>query len=90
MLGKRLAIIIFLYQEIPQHRIADALYVSSSTVARMSLNMEIGKYDSILELFTTKKSDLIDLIEFFLTAGGRMPYRAGRGRWKRIFKNTNI
>ena len=85
MLGKRLAIIIFLHKEIPQHRIADILKVSSSTVTRMSLNLETGKYSSIIKLVNRKNFDVDGLIRFLITAGGLMPPIVGRGRWTRIF-----
>ena len=87
MLTKRLAIILLLDKEIPQHRIVDTLHVSPSTVAKMSLSLEKGRYDSILQISTQKKIEFLDFIEFLLTAGGTMPPRAGRGRWKRIFKD---
>jgi uncharacterized protein YerC len=87
MLAKRLAIIFLLNKEIPQHRIVDVLHVSSSTVARMSLNMEIRKYNSLLKITSRKENELVNLIEFILTAGGSLPPIAGRGRWKKVFKN---
>ncbi len=87
MLAKRLAIIILLNKEIPQHRIVDALGVSSSTVTIMSLHMEQGRYDAILKIANRHKADLLSLIEFILTAGGTLRHKAGRGRWKKIFKD---
>ncbi|MBI3306104.1 hypothetical protein HYZ82_03210 [Candidatus Nomurabacteria bacterium] len=89
MLSKRLAIIILLHKEIPQHRIAEMLHVSSSTVTRMSLNIEIGKYNSILKVVGRRKGELVGLIEYILTVGGTISHRAGRGRWTRIFKDLN-
>jgi len=86
MLTKRLMIILLLSKEIPQHRIVDILHVSPSTVAKMSLLVEIGKYDSIIKIASRKNLGFIDLIEFLLSGGGIMPPIAGRGRWKRIFK----
>ncbi len=87
MLAKRLAIILLLKKEIPQHRIVEMLNVSPSTVAKMSLSIEIGKYDSIFKIAERKDIELIGLIEFLLTAGGTLRPRAGRGRWKKIFKD---
>jgi len=86
MLTKRLIIILLLSKEIPQHRIVDMLHVSPSTVAKMSLQVEKGKYDSIIRATSKKKVGFLDLIEFLLSGGGIMPPIAGRGRWKRIFK----
>lgn len=85
MLAKRLAIILLLHKEIPQHRIVDMLLVSPSTVAKMSLNLETGKYNSIIKIVKQRKTGLLDLIEFLLSGGGLMPPIVGRGRWKRIF-----
>lgn len=87
MLTKRLIIILLLSKEIPQHRIVSALYVSPSTVAKMSLLVEIGKYNSIIKITSRKNVGFLDLIEFLLSGGGIMPPIAGRGRWKRIFKD---
>ena len=56
MLTKRLIIIILLSKEIPQHWIVDMLHVSPSTVAKMSLNLEVGKYNSILKIIDKKNS----------------------------------
>lgn len=86
MLAKRLAIIFLLSQEIPQHRIVDMLHVSPSTVARMSLCLETGKYDSIVKITAKKKGELVKFVEFLLSAGETMPPIAGRGRWKKVFK----
>ena len=86
MLTKRLIIILLLSKEIPQHRIVATLKVSPSTVAKMSLKLEIGKYNSITKILHSKKGGLIELIEFILSGGGIMPPIASRGRWKRIFK----
>jgi len=88
MLAKRLIIIILLSKEIPQHRIVEILHVSPSTVAKMSLNLEMGKYNSILKITNKKELGLIHLIEFILSGGGLMPPIVGRGRWKRIFDKT--
>lgn len=86
MLTKRLIIILLLSKEIPQHRVVDMLHVSPSTVAKMSLNLELGKYDSIIKVATRKSVGFLDLIEFLFSGGGTMPPIAGRGRWKKIFK----
>ena len=86
MFTKRLAIIFLLSKEIPQHRIVNILKVSPSTVVKMSLKLDTGKFEAIVKT-TKKKSELVNFIEFLLTAGGTMSPIAGRGRWKRIFKD---
>lgn len=85
MFAKRLAIIFLLSKEIPQHHIVDMLKVSPSTVAKMSLKVENGKFDTLIAT-TKKQSELVNFIEYLLTAGGTMPPIAGRGRWQKIFK----
>jgi len=86
MLAKRLAVILMLSKEIPQHRIVKALKVSPSTVAKMSLKLDIGKYKSVLKLSSKQGFDIIEFLEFMLSGGGLMPTRYGRGRWKKIFE----
>ena len=86
MLAKRLAIILMLSKEIPQHRIVKALKVSPSTVAKMSLHLEIGKYQSVLKLSSKQGFNIIEFLEFMLSGAGMMP-KHGRGRWKKIFND---
>jgi len=86
MLTKRLIVILLLSKEIPQHRIVDILHMSPSTVAKMSLKLENGKYDSIVKIATKKSAGLLNLLEYLLSGGGMMPPIAGRGRWKKIFE----
>lgn len=83
MLAKRLAIILLLFAKFPQHRISDTLFVSPSTVARMSLNVEIGKYDAIKNISEQEKTDLERIIWLLLTAGGIMPPRVGGRYWRK-------
>ncbi|PIQ66281.1 MAG: hypothetical protein COV96_02600 [Candidatus Zambryskibacteria bacterium CG11_big_fil_rev_8_21_14_0_20_42_18] len=77
MLAKRLAIILLLDRGIPQHVISKELNVSISTVTRMSLNVEIGKYNEILKI--SGKKGILDVLEKIILMG--MPPRVGRGRW---------
>lgn len=83
MLAKRLAIILMLEGGVPQHHISDVLHVSSSTVVRISLGLELGKYDAIRSISKTKKMDLEKVVWLLLTAGGIMPPRAGGKYWRR-------
>ncbi|MGB3922227.1 MAG: Trp family transcriptional regulator [Minisyncoccia bacterium] len=77
MLAKRLAIILLLERSIPQHVISNKLNVSVSTVTRMSLNVEVGKYSEILKISGKKR--ILDVLERIILMG--MPPRTGRGRW---------
>lgn len=84
MFAKRLAIIFLLEKGVPQHVISSHLQVSPSTIARISLNLERGKYRSLKEMSGSKMEltveKLIKLIFF------SMPPRVGRGRWKNLNK----
>ncbi|MEK7147933.1 MAG: Trp family transcriptional regulator [Patescibacteria group bacterium] len=89
MLAKRLAVVLMLAGNTPQHRIAEALYVSPSTITRFSLGIEIGKYDLIQSISKKDRVDLEKIIWLLLTAGGIMPPRIGRKYWRRKgFKAT--
>ncbi|OHB10703.1 MAG: hypothetical protein A3G05_01020 [Candidatus Zambryskibacteria bacterium RIFCSPLOWO2_12_FULL_45_14] len=82
MLAKRVAIVLLLLGDIPQHRISEALIVSPTTVSKMSLQVEIGKYDSIKNISKKEKIDLEKIIWLLLTAGGVLPPRAGGRYWR--------
>ncbi len=82
MLAKRFAVIYLLSKDIPPSYIADALHMSPSTVARMSLKHEIGKYSALLK--TIKDKDIWEILEKVLRSG--LPPRFGRGRWKFLYK----
>lgn len=77
MFAKRLTIILLLDKGVPQHVITEKLHVSPSTVTRMSLNIEIGKYKEILKI--SGKQSILDILEKLILMG--MPPRVGRGRW---------
>lgn len=86
MLAKRLAIIIMLSGKTPQKKIAEVLKVSPTTVVKMSLFLEIGKYDNILYITKKEKLDLEKLVWQILTAGGIMPPIAGQKYWRTVSK----
>ena len=50
MFAKRLAIVLLLEKGLPQHVISDELKVSTSTVTRISLGIDKGKYNDILKM----------------------------------------
>lgn len=83
MLAKRLAVILLLSDNIPQHRIAEILKVSPTTVTKMSLLMEIGKYNAILNISKKEKLDLEKIVMNILTVGGIMPPMVGRKYWRK-------
>lgn len=92
MLAKRLAIVLLLFGDTPQHRISEVLLVSPTTVSKISLEVEIGKYDSIKNISNQEKVDLEKVIWLLLTAGGILPPRAGGRYWRKkgfkaVFEN---
>jgi hypothetical protein len=58
--------------------------MSYSTISRMSLKYDIGKYSALLRAIEQEKSDLWKILEKILRAG--LPPRAGRGRWKFLYE----
>lgn len=85
MLAKRFAIIYLLSQNVPNSYIVETLGVSYPTLSRMSLKYDIGKYSSLLKTIKGKEKEAIwDILEKILKAG--LPPRAGRGRWKFLYK----
>jgi len=77
MFAKRLAIILLLDKGLPQHVISDELKVSTSTVTRISLGIDTGKYKTIFKV--SGKEGILDILEKVILMG--MPPRVGRGRW---------
>lgn len=86
MFAKRLAVIAMLSREVSNYAIANALCVSPSTVERMSLQYERGKYDGIIKHALGKK-DIWEILESVLSVGGLMPPRVGGKRWKKWDKS---
>ena len=86
MLAKRLAVVLMLSSRTPQHRVAEILKVSPTTVAKTSLGIEIGKYQAILKISIKEKTDLEKVVWNILTAGGLMPPKVGRKYWKKHHK----
>lgn len=84
MFSKRIAIILMLKNSIPQHRIVEILKVSPTTVAKTSLDIEIGKYESIIDISRKEKIDLEKLVWNLMTAGGIMPPRFGKKYWRKF------
>jgi hypothetical protein len=79
MLAKRLALILLLDKGVPQHVIAEQLYMSPSTIAKTALKIDEGKYRAIRNISGKFRGDILDYIERFMLMG--MPPRTGRGRW---------
>ena len=85
MFAKRLAIIAMLSRDISTYVIAETLHMSPSTVDRMALKYEYGKYNGIIKHALGKK-DIWEIIDHILMAGF-MPPKVGGGRWKKLNKS---
>jgi uncharacterized protein YerC len=86
MFAKRLAIILMLANNTPQHKIVDILKVSPTTVAKTSLGIEIGKYNAILKISKQEKVDIEKLVWNILTVGGLMPPKIRGKYWRKYSK----
>lgn len=87
MFAKRLAIVLMLSNNIPQHRIVEILKVSPTTVAKTSLRIEAGKYTMILKISKKEKVDIEKIVWQILTIGGIMPPKVGRRYWTKYSRN---
>lgn len=86
MLAKRFAVIYLLSQEVPVSYIAESLGMSPTTIFKMSLKHDVGKYSSLLKTLGEKdKTNIWGILEKILRAG--LPPRYGRGRWKFLYKS---
>ena len=86
MLAKRIAIVLMLASNTPQHRVVYILKVSPTTVAKISLGIEIGKYKNILKISQKEKTDIEKLVWNILTVGGIMPPKIGKKYWTKYIK----
>lgn len=86
MLAKRFAVIYLLSQEVPVSYIAESLNMSYSTIFKMSLKYDLGKYSLMLKSIDQEKENLWKILEKILRAG--LPPRAGRGRWKFLYEKN--
>jgi len=84
MLAKRFAVIYLLSKDVPVSYISDSLCMSPTTIFKMSLKYDIGKYSSLLKTITNNNKEIWEILEKILRAG--LPPRAGRGRWKFLYK----
>jgi hypothetical protein len=60
--------------------------MSPSTIAKMSLKIEVGKCDAILKVSKRGKIDIEKLVWNILTAGGIMPPKVGKRYWLQSLK----
>lgn len=87
MLAKRFTVIYLLAQEVPTSYIAESLGMSYTTILKMSLKYDIGKYSELLKTIEKEKTDIWKILEKILRAG--LPPIAGRGRWKFLYDKTS-
>jgi len=85
MFAKRFAVICLLSKELPISYIAESLSMSYSTIFRMSRKYDIGKYSSLLGVIKKEEPDIWKILDKIVRMG--LPPRAGRGRWKFLYKH---
>ncbi len=82
MITKRFSTILLLSQGLSNYEISNQLKLSSSTVARIKLLYEKGKYNKLLKLIKGKeKIQFMNILEILLNGG--LPSRAAE-RWKHV------
>jgi len=79
MLAKRLTIIYLVHEGKATLDICDTLQVSPSTVARVEVAYEAGKYKNLSKLFRKLEPKFWDIIEMLMSA---MPPIVGPGRYR--------
>ena len=80
MFAKRLAILFMLNEGVSKNYISHVLLVSPSTIARISLKYEQGKYLYLSRIIKKNHKNIWDYMEKIITAG--LPPKIGRGRWQ--------
>ena len=80
MLAKRFAILCMLEEGVSQHFIGEVLKVSPSTINRIFLQYQNGKFSYIERILKKNKRNIWDALETIITAG--LPPKVGKGRWQ--------
>lgn len=84
MLSKRLAIIFMLNEKVSIHHISDTLFVSPSTVDRISLKHQFGEYSHISEITKKNKPEIWEILKTLILIG--LTPRVGKNRWKWFYE----
>jgi uncharacterized protein YerC len=87
MFSKRLAAVLLLSKKVPQHVITDKLNMSPSTISKISLDIERGKFDWTLRIASMNKQKVSDILLEILLDG--IPYPVGRKRRKWSMYRSN-
>ena len=86
MFSKRLGAILLLHKKLPQHVICEMLKMSPSTVSRLSLSLEVGKYDDVVKLLQ-KENKFLDVLIEILSENLPRPFSKSRGSFGSIYKS---
>jgi uncharacterized protein YerC len=81
MLAKRLAVIAMLIEGIGYYRIRKFLKVSTSTIKRLDIDLDNGKYRDVEKWFKKEKNKKAFWLEMETVIRMGMPPIVGRGRW---------
>ncbi|MEK7186729.1 MAG: hypothetical protein AAB690_00165 [Patescibacteria group bacterium] len=87
MLAKHLAAILLLYRNVPQHVICEKLRMSPSTIARLSLDVEHGKYQSVFDVVKKDKNKILDILIEILAESIPRPFSNRRSWLGSIYRN---
>lgn len=77
MYAKRLAAILLLSQNYSLYKVANVLHISSSTANRYYDKLNIGEYDTLLQILQKDKksyTSLLETIDSILHLGGILPH----------------
>ena len=85
MIGKRMTVIWLLHKEVSVSKIENGLKMSRSTIYRISINYEQGKYKNIIKILEKREIDFFGEMYNILHLGGLLkPYGVN---WKKVGKN---
>ena len=93
ILAKRLSIIFMLQENISCYKISKLLKVSESTVKKISIDIDLEKYENILKIVRQKKNRLTFWTGMDLVLKLEIPSLVGRGQWNildEIYERYNI
>ncbi len=89
MFAKRLAAILMLNRGVPQHVISEKLKMSSSTISKLSLEIEVGKYNSIVSVTKSRSEKIINAVLDEILEFLPRPFGRYRRRFPSIYKDSS-
>ena len=84
MLAKRLAVIFMLNEKVSIYHISETLFVSPSTVDRISLKYESGEYYYLSKITKKNRPEIWDILKTLILIG--ITPKCGKNRWKWFYE----